>query len=244
MGFELAAYETITAKFEQAVIKYMGYYGKTRIEQLKDTRRPHIEFLKAVITEVNKLPEETQAQKKSKSCILSGFIYIVSEGLPPNSSYLRDLLLDAIGVVMKTNQNIEKKLTPNEIDPRSAVKMTSEAMKFYTSLVFTPDMEKMHENHPFSKIEKLDLTAFEDRGDDMCSANRKLSRRGARTTTERDIQKREREEREQEERQRKEGKKSTSSPYNLLDWIGGSSKKEEREYDDEEDLSSDNKATV
>ncbi|WED42298.1 hypothetical protein [Legionella cardiaca] len=195
MGFTLTAYDEIKKNFDRKLLSFLGHHEVADVEKLPVHRRGYVEFVQQIIVQLDKLPaksseKETREQERLKSMILSGVMYIIADGLLPSSgSLLRDVLIESMGV---RDEDKKKDIQANKVDANSAARMTSEAMKFYTSLVFPHgNTEKMLEVHPFSKIEGMSLSAFEVKAIDMGAEARKKVLSEGRAAIEKEVYERE-----------------------------------------------------
>ncbi|KTC84883.1 hypothetical protein [Legionella brunensis] len=224
MGFTLTSYDEIKKSFDRGILTFLGHHEVASVEKLPPHRRGFVEFLQLAIKQIDSLPSKS-ADDKLKATILTGLMHIVADGLLPRSgSLLRDVLLESMGV---REENKKKDIAANLIDANNASRMISEAMKFYTNIVFpSGHTDKMLEQHAFSKIEGMDLVAFEIKAIDMGGAARKQVFAEGRASMLHDVQ-----ERERLEAERKKGPSVLSSLGNMI-W--GNNKKSEE--DDEETL--------
>ncbi|MDI9819872.1 MULTISPECIES: hypothetical protein [unclassified Legionella] len=171
MRFELTDYDLLKKEFNSAIERYKGYKRVRTVEELPDHRRPHIEFLKIMIQQLDKTTsanceEEARKENKLKAVRFSGIAYIVVQVLPKGSD-LREQLIYAIGVRKESKKTGIKE---NKIDIESERQMAAEAMKFYEELVFDPG-HKMKEGHPFAQMKEEDLKNFEKKGNEIAAVN-------------------------------------------------------------------------
>ncbi|KTD64504.1 hypothetical protein [Legionella spiritensis] len=209
MGFQLPAYDEAKAKFAEHVVALRGKHSAAKIDELPDHRRIQVQFLNAVIDELDNGIKPSQ----EKARILTGFMHIIHAEICDNSgsgSLLRKALHDAMSVDEK-----------NVIDPNSEVAIIKAAMKFYVSIVFESGFttEKLLEDHAFSKIKGLDLPAFEVRAIDMQNTASKVVFSEAHQNQKKMLQERE------EAARKKEGGGHGWLPS--ISMFGGSNKKDE-----------------
>lgn len=216
--------------FDRGILTFLGHHKVASVDKLPPHRKGYVLFLQTMIEQIDQLPvknteKEIREQERLKASILTGAMYIISEGmLPASGSLLRDILQETMGV---RAENKDKGTTANIIDPMSAAHMTSEAMKFYTALIFPHgSTDKMLAQNPFSKIESMDFVTFEVQGIDLGATARKAVLHNGRHAM---IN-------EEKERLRREAesKKGPYASYNPMGWFSGTSKKkdDEEEYDD------------